>query len=86
MPVFKVEQYELHTQTYLVGAENEAQAVAKLLQGEGEPVDGTLEYIEVAEGFGLPADEHRELAEQLRTLGVQVAEVIPSIRGIGRVG
>lgn len=32
-----------------VVAANEAQAVAKLLDGEAEPVDGSLEYLEIAE-------------------------------------
>jgi hypothetical protein len=42
--------------------------------------------IEVCEDLGLPADEHRDLAEQLRKLGVTVGEaVIPSIRAIAKV-
>ncbi len=85
MPVFNVEQYELHAQTYRVEAETEAEAIAKLFAGEGEPLDGGLDFIEVAEGFGLPADQHLELAESLRAQGVTVDAVIPSIRGVVRV-
>jgi len=86
MPKFEIEQYELHTQTYRVVAENEAQAIAKLFNGEAEPVEQSQDFIEVAEDFGLPAEEHRELADQLRGLGVAVGEaVIPSIRSIQQV-
>jgi hypothetical protein len=85
MPTFEIEQYELHTMKYRVRANSEAEAIAKLLNGEAEAVDGGLEYIEVAEDLGLPADEYRDLAEALRVLDVSVADVIPSIRGIERV-
>ena len=49
-------------------------------------MDGGLEYIEVAEDLGLAAEEYRDLAEALRSLGVPVDEdVIPSIRSIAKV-
>lgn len=82
MPTYEIEQYELHVMKYRVEASGEAEAIAKLLDGEAEPVDGSLEYIEIAEDFGLPADEHRDLAETLRDRGVPVDAVIPSIRSI----
>lgn len=83
MPTFRIEQYELHTQVYSVEAANEAEAIKKLLDGEGEPIDGTLEFIEVAADFGLPVECQQELANQVRRLGVAVGEaVIPSIRSI----
>ena len=44
-------------------------------------MDYSLEYIEVADGSGLPAEEHRELTEELHSLGESVDEqIIPSIR------
>lgn len=83
MPQYEIEQYELHVMKYRVQAENEIEAIIRLLDGEAEPVDDGLEYIEVAEDFGLPVDEHRELAAQLSDLGVPVGEyVIPSIRSV----
>ena len=85
MPMFEIEQYELHVIKYKVTARTEAQAIAKVLGGLAEPVDGSLEYVEVAEDFGMPADEDQQLARQLRKLGVQVDEVIPSIRSVERV-
>jgi hypothetical protein len=86
MPNYEIEQYELHIQKYRVEAPSEAAAIAKLFSGEAEAVDNGLEYIEVADDFGLPADEHRELADALRDLGVPVGEaVIPSIRSIEEV-
>ena len=81
MPIFEIEQYEVHVQTYRVEADSEAEAIAKLFNGEADPVDNSLEYIEVCEDLGLPAEEYRELAEELRSLGESVDEhVIPSIR------
>jgi hypothetical protein len=49
------------------------------------PVDNGLDYIEVLDDRGLPADEHRELALALRNLGIQVDAVIPSIRNIEQI-
>ena len=87
MPIYEIEQYEIHVQTYEVEADSEAQAIAKLFGGEAEPVDDSLEYIEVCEDLGLPVEEYPEIADQLRSLGVTVDEaVIPSIRSIERVG
>ena len=85
MSTFEFEQYELHTMKYRIRATSEADAIARLLAGEAEPVEGSLEYVEVAEDFGLPADEHRELADELRQRGIPVDEVIPSIRSIVKV-
>ncbi len=86
MPTFEIEQYELHMMKYRVEASNEAEAIKKLFDGEGEPVDNSLEYIEVADDFGMPVDENRELANELHELGVSVGEhIIPSIRAIESV-
>ena len=83
MPVYEIEQYELHTQTYRVEANSRAEAIVKLLDGEADPVDNSLEYIEVADDFGMSVDENRELADELSKLGVPVGDcVIPSIRQI----
>ena len=80
---YEIEQYEVHAQTYRVEADSEADAIVKLLDGEAESVDDTLDYIEIAEDLGLHVDEHRRLADQLGHLGVPVdGHVIPSIRTI----
>ena len=84
---FEIEQYELHTMKYRVKAKDEADAIARLLNGEADPVDNSLEYIEVTQDYGLPVDENQELAEQLRNLGIAVGDdIIPSIRSIAKVG
>ena len=86
MPTFEIEQYELHAMKYRVEAATEAQAIRLLLDGEAEPVEQSQDFIEVAEDFGLSTDENRELADELRALGVSVGEaVIPSIRSIVRI-
>ena len=85
MPTYEIEQYELHAMKYRVEADTKAEAIAKLFQGEAEPVEQSQDIIEVADDYGLTADEHPELAEALRKLGVPVDEVIPSIRSIEEV-
>jgi hypothetical protein len=80
MPTYEIEQYELHAMKYRVEATSEGEAIAKLFAGEAEPVEQSQDMIEVADDYGLAVDEYPELAEGLRNLGIQVAEVIPSIR------
>jgi hypothetical protein len=84
MPTYEIEQYELHAMKYRVEAKSEAEAIRKLFAGEAEPVEQSQDMIEVANDYGLPADEHRELADALRKMGVMrwTDEVIPSIRSI----
>ena len=86
MPTYQIEQYEIHTMTYEVEAASEAEAIKKLFEGQAEPVEDSLEYIELAEDVGLPVDEFRDLAEEPQVLGVPVdAHVIPSICRIRQV-
>ncbi len=85
MPTFEIEQYELHAMTYRVRAASEAEAIAKVLNGTALLMDNSLEYIEVADDFGLPADDYPELVEALRELGISVDDVIPSIRSVEEV-
>ena len=87
MPLFEVEQYEIHTQKFQVEASSEAEAIFKVLNGEAKAMDNEQEYIEVAEDIGLPVDEHRTLAEELHRLGIQIGDdIIPSIRSVEEVG
>ena len=87
MPTYEIEQYELHAMKYRVRAKSEAEAIAKLFQGKAEPVDQGQEMIEVAEDYGMPAEEYRELVRELQELGVMRGkdEIIPSIRSIEQV-
>jgi len=85
IPVFEIQQYEICITKYQVEASSEAEAIAKLLDGEAEPVDNSHEYVEIAEDCGLPVDEHVELADELRELGVPIYEIIPSIRTIEQI-
>ena len=83
MPTYEIEQYELHTMKYRVEASSEAEAIKMLFDGEADAVNNGFDYIEVCEDMGLLVEEHRELADQLRSLGVSVGEhVISSIRSI----
>ena len=84
MSTYEIEQYEVHTMKYRVEASNEAEAIKMLFDGEAEPVGQSQDFIEVCDDLGLLADQYRELADQLRLLGVSVGDVvIPSIRSVG---
>lgn len=86
MPIYEIEQFEMHTQKYRVEADSEAQAIQRLFAGEADVVDGSLEFIQVADDCGLPVDEYRDLADALDALGESVDDdVIPSIRCIVQV-
>ncbi len=85
MATFEIEQYELQSIKYRVEAASEADAIVKLLDGKAEPVDQSQELIGVADAYGMATKEYQELARVLRKLGVNLGQVIPSIRGIEKV-
>ena len=85
MPIYEIEQYEIHSQKFHVKANTEAEAIKRLFDGKAKVVGKRSEIIEVAEDFGLPAEEFRDLADALHALGMSVDEVIPSIRSIVEV-
>jgi hypothetical protein len=86
MPKYEIEQYELHAMKFRVEATSEAEAIAKLLEGEADPVTDSLEFIEIPEEYGLSVDENQDIAEELQKLGVKVGEhVISTIRSIMEV-
>ena len=86
MPIYEIEQYELHATKYRVEADSKAQAIARLFGGEADFIDNSLDYIEVADDYGMPADQNQELADQLRSLGVSIDDdIIPSVRSIEEV-
>ncbi|MGO9115645.1 MAG: hypothetical protein ACLP9L_41085 [Thermoguttaceae bacterium] len=82
MPTYEIEQYELHSSKYRVEADCEAEAVAKFFAGEGDPVDQSLEFIEPAEDYGMPADDYPSLVRGLQKHGIDASDCIPSIRSI----
>ena len=83
---YEIEQYELHTSKYRVEACSAAEAIELLFAGGGILIDNSLEFIEVADDFGLCVDDELELCEELRALGLSVkGGVIPSIREINEI-
>jgi hypothetical protein len=86
MPLYEVQQYELHVQKYRVeGAVDEADAIARLFNGEADPIDNSLDYIEVADKYGMSANQNRTLVDQLHKLGIATDAIIPSVRAIEEV-
>ena len=79
--------FDQSLQRYRVEADSEADAISKLFQGEADPIDNSLEYVEIADDRGMPIDEHRDLADQLFDRGSISGhdEVIPSVRSIEQV-
>ena len=82
MPLYEIEQYELHTQKYRVEADGEAEAISKLFNGEADPLDDSLEFIEVSDEFGMSRDDNLDLAKSLWAIDVLCTEVIPTVRSI----
>jgi hypothetical protein len=87
MPVFRIEQYEIHVQGYNVTADSEADAISRLLMGEGDPIDNSLEFVNIADDHGMSVNDNRDLADQLFDCGAINGhdEIIPSIRCIEQV-
>lgn len=85
MKTFKVEQYELWIQSYTVQAKTEAEAIAKVLNGDAAPDNNSLELVEVAEDYGMPREElDAANQKQLGKLGhpLMSSDIINSIRSI----
>lgn len=85
--IYEVTQYEIHFQRYRVDAKSEAEAVQKVLDGDGSLIPSTSEesYLESAEDLGMSADDNKELADELRELGIAVGDIIPTIRSVEQV-
>jgi len=88
MPAFEIEQYELYVQRYRIDeADSEADGIARLFLGEGDPIDNSLEFVEIADDHGMLVSENRDLSDQLFDRGTINGhdEIIPSIRCIEQV-
>ena len=75
MPIFEIEQYEIHCQPCRVEADTEAEAIKKLFDGAAQPIDNSLELVEVASDYGLPVDEYPKLANAIRALNVRLRDI-----------
>jgi len=75
----------LHVLTHRIEADDEAHAIARLYQGEGEAV--SFEFVGIANDYGMNLSENQALADQLFDRGLIHSndEVIPSIRSIREV-
>ncbi len=88
MSLYEIEQYELHTMKYRVEADSEADAITKLLQqGEGDPINNSLEFADIADDYGMSLSENPDLSSQLFDQGVVKSgdTIIGSIRSIKQV-
>ena len=70
MPLYEIEQLELYAQGYLVEAVDEADAIARFFGGEGRQDVTSIEFAGMANDYGMPVDENRDLADQLFDRGV----------------
>ena len=90
MALFEIEQYELHVMTYRVEADTREEAIVKLLRGDGEPLDDTMEFVEVCCDEGMAADSAPDIAAHFAKVGIKLGglevPVIPSIREVYQVG
>ena len=87
MPTYEIEQYELYVLRHRIEADNEADAISRLLMGEGEPIDDSLTFVNIADDYGIGLSENPDLAIQLWDRDVIESDdiLIPSIRSIKQV-
>jgi hypothetical protein len=83
---YRIEQYEIWTQAYVVEAESKTAAILKLIAGGGEisEEEGHLQYVEVCEEYGVDLCDISEADEEaLIAGGLRMKEdFIPSIASI----
>jgi hypothetical protein len=86
MPVYEIEQYEVHVQKFQISAPSKTKAIKSFLDRGGEAVDNSLELVEVCDFLGMPLDEEPALAKALKRLGVPLDDGrIASIRDVEEV-
>ena len=86
MPIFEIEQYELHILTHRVTGDDETDALVKFFQGiEGEAV--SFEFVGIPSDYGMSLGENRDLTDRLFDLGIIKSgdTIIPSVRSIRQV-
>lgn len=88
MSKFKIEQYEIHSQTYIVEAETKAEAVLAVLDGKADfkfKCDGP-KYIQVDFDHFQPDLFTDEELEQIENSGNWTEDTsVPSIRNIEEI-
>lgn len=86
MSFYIVKQYELHVQNNLVEANDEAEAIAKVLEGEGKQI-GNTEYVETPEDYGMSIDNLSDDAafNALDTKGYISDDTVPTIHSVEEV-
>jgi hypothetical protein len=84
MPIYAVQQYEIHLQTYHVPGDDPAHAVSQLWAGAGVAVPGSREFLEVGRDYGITRDVQPELYDAVaeRYPGLVEDERIAAIRSI----
>ena len=85
---FIVEQYELHLITYRVETgTDQAGAIEKVLAGEGDPIDNSSEFVDVAYDYGMSLFDNPDLACRLFERGLINGDdtIVRSIRSCEEV-
>ena len=87
MPTYEVERYELYVQRHRIEADSEADAIVRVYRGEAEPIEGSLQFVEVGNDHGMSVGDAMALGQVLWETGwIDTADlVIPSIRSIRQV-
>lgn len=80
MKEFIVQRYEVWSQQIRVEATSAADAINRVRDGQGDDVDNSLEYIELADHIGLHYNGNEEIFDELGL--TEDDSFIPTIRSV----
>ena len=83
LEVFEIERWELHVGTIHIEARSAAHALARMLQGDGTEVGGSV-FHGHCEKRGVEVDDH--LREQLLQQDVEIGKLLLTVRSVRATG
>ena len=85
MPVFEIEEYELHTSKHRVKADTIEDAIKMHRRQESDMVNDSLEYVEIPEDYGMSTDKMVDAGIDIELLEDEDFDMLAGIRDIREV-
>jgi hypothetical protein len=80
MARFKIEQYEIHITEYEIEAEDAAEAIQKLNNGDGDITNINSNSYGIPDGYGMSVGKLSK--KEAEKLGLSFGEIVPGIRSV----